>query len=67
MSATSGIFKPIPFPENTAGLKRGSILVAKSERVEELGDERLYDNAADAARRMARRAVARYNREHNQA
>ena len=40
---------------------------AQQERVDELGDERLYDNAADAARRMARRAVARYGREHSPA
>ena len=40
---------------------------AQQERVGELGDERLYDNAADAARRMARRAVSRYAREHNPA
>ena len=38
---------------------------AQYERVAELGEERLYANAADAARIMARRAVARYNREHN--
>lgn len=40
---------------------------AQQSRVEELGEERLYDNAADAARRMARRAVARYSRAHNPA
>jgi vanillate O-demethylase monooxygenase subunit len=33
---------------------------AQHERVAELGEERLYANAADAARIMARRAVARY-------
>ncbi|MET0292427.1 MAG: aromatic ring-hydroxylating dioxygenase subunit alpha [Steroidobacteraceae bacterium] len=38
---------------------------AQQERVEELGDERLYANAADAARIMARRAVGKYDRRHN--
>jgi nitrite reductase/ring-hydroxylating ferredoxin subunit len=38
---------------------------AQQARVEELGEERLFDNAADAARRMARRAVGKYNRAHN--
>ena len=38
---------------------------AQQARVEELGDERLFDNAADAARIMARRAVARYDRRYN--
>jgi hypothetical protein len=40
---------------------------AQQSRVEELGEERLFDNAADAARRMARRAVGKYNRAHNPA
>jgi hypothetical protein len=34
-------------------------------RVEELGEGRLFDNAADAARRMARRAVDKYFRAQN--
>jgi nitrite reductase/ring-hydroxylating ferredoxin subunit len=38
---------------------------AQQERVEELGEERLFDNAADAARIMARRAVTRYDRKYN--
>jgi vanillate O-demethylase monooxygenase subunit len=40
---------------------------AQQGRVEELGEDRLFDNAADAARRMARRAVSKYNRTHNPA
>lgn len=35
---------------------------AQQGMVEELGEERLFDNAADAARRMARRAVGKYSR-----
>ncbi|MFN4099745.1 MAG: Rieske 2Fe-2S domain-containing protein [Pararhodobacter sp.] len=34
---------------------------AQQVRVEELGEERLFDNAADAARIMARRAVKKYH------
>ncbi len=33
---------------------------AQQERVDELGEERLFDNAADSARIMARRAVRKY-------
>lgn len=36
---------------------------AQQERVEELGEDRLFDNAADSARIMARRAVRKYARE----
>lgn len=39
---------------------------AQQQRVEELGEERLYANAADAARIMARRAVAKYRRQHGE-
>ncbi len=38
---------------------------AQQQRVEELGEERLFATAADAARLMARRAVAKYNRAHS--
>jgi hypothetical protein len=38
--------------------------VAQQQRVEELGEERLFATAADAARLLARRAVARYDRAH---
>lgn len=38
---------------------------AQQMRVDELGDEWLCDNAADAARIMARRAIAKYDRLHN--
>jgi nitrite reductase/ring-hydroxylating ferredoxin subunit len=38
---------------------------AQQARVDELGEDRLFDNAADAARRMARRAVTRYRKAHN--
>ncbi len=38
---------------------------AQQLRVDELGEERLFDNAADAARIMARRAVAKYRKLHN--
>ena len=37
---------------------------AQQMMVEELGEDRLFDNAADAARRMARRAVGKYSRAH---
>ncbi|MXO73016.1 aromatic ring-hydroxylating dioxygenase subunit alpha [Alteraurantiacibacter buctensis] len=33
---------------------------AQQQRVQELGEERLFDNAADAARIMARRTIAKY-------
>lgn len=38
---------------------------AQQERVGELGEDRLFDNAGDAARIMARRAVAKYAKAHN--
>ncbi|MCP5144913.1 MAG: aromatic ring-hydroxylating dioxygenase subunit alpha [Gammaproteobacteria bacterium] len=38
---------------------------AQQQRVKELGDERLFDNTADAARIMARRALRNYNKRHN--
>lgn len=38
---------------------------AQQERVDELGEERLFDNAADAARIMARRAVRKYAKAHD--
>ena len=38
---------------------------AQQQRVDELGQERLFDNAADAARIMARRVVAKYAKIHN--
>lgn len=37
---------------------------AQQLRVDELGEERLFDNAADAARIMARRAVRKYQKAH---
>ena len=37
---------------------------AQQRRVDELGEERLFDNAADAARIMARRAIKKYARQH---
>ncbi|GGD47910.1 Rieske 2Fe-2S domain-containing protein [Erythrobacter arachoides] len=37
---------------------------AQQLRVDELGEDRLFDNAADAARMMARRAVRKYARAH---
>jgi vanillate O-demethylase monooxygenase subunit len=40
---------------------------AQQQRVEELGEERLFATAADAARLMARRAVAKYNLAHSPA
>ncbi len=38
---------------------------AQQAMVDVLGEDRLFDNAADAARRMARRAVGKYDRAHN--
>ena len=36
---------------------------AQQERVDELGEDRLFDNAADSARIMARRAIRKYERQ----
>ena len=58
----------IVFEQVGAAIAEDKLFIeAQQSRVEELGEDRLYDNAADAARRMARRAVARYGRTHNPA
>jgi vanillate O-demethylase monooxygenase subunit len=58
----------IIFEQVSAAIAEDKLFIeAQQARVGELGEDRLYDNAADAARRMARRAVARYNRAHNPA
>lgn len=37
---------------------------AQQEKVDELGEDRLFDNAADKARIMARRAIKKYAKQH---
>jgi phenylpropionate dioxygenase-like ring-hydroxylating dioxygenase large terminal subunit len=59
--ATEVIFEQV----GAAILEDKLFIEAQQIRVEELGEDRLFDNAADAARRMARRAVGKYNRAHN--
>lgn len=60
-TATDKIFDQV----NSAIVEDKMFIEAQQERVDELGEERLFDNATDAARIMARRAVARYSKKHN--
>jgi vanillate O-demethylase monooxygenase subunit len=60
-TATDTVFEQV----GAAILEDKMFIEAQQERVDELGDERLFDNAADAARIMARRAVAKYAKAHN--
>lgn len=59
--ATETIFEQI-----AAAIVEDKLFIeAQQKRVDELGEERLFDNAADSARIMARRAVAKYAKMHN--
>lgn len=60
-SATQTIFEQV----GAAIVEDKLFIEAQQERVSELGEDRLFDNAADSARIMARRAVAKYDRLHN--
>lgn len=58
--ATSTIFEQV----GAAIVEDKLFIEAQQRMVEELGEDRLFDNAADSARIMARRAVARYVKTH---
>ncbi len=58
----------IVFEQVAAAIVEDKLFIEAQQRmVEELGEQRLFDNAADAARRMARRAVGKYQRAHDPA
>jgi len=59
--ATETIFEQV----GAAIVEDKLFIEAQQRRVDELGEERLFDNAADSARIMARRAIAKYGREHS--
>jgi vanillate O-demethylase monooxygenase subunit len=59
--ATDRIFEQIA----AAIIEDKLFIEAQQARVDELGEDRLFDNAADAARIMARRAIAKYDKRLN--
>lgn len=62
-AATEKIFAQI----ESAIVEDKLFIEAQQLRVDELGEERLFDNAADAARIMARRAIRKYQKAHGPA